>query len=385
MAPFVDGYRDWLLERGYSPTTVVNSLIALGHLGRWMERNDISVNRLDDTAVGEFVAAQVRTTAGRLPLGSVTPLVAYLRDEGVVAPEPSAAATAVDELIESYRLWLSVERGLAAETVRGRIQTARRFLQSFGEVHGSVGLITGADVTRFLLAECERVSAASAGVTVSGLRSLLRYLASCGLADLGLAEAVPAVAHWRDAHLPGFPPPVEVDLLLASVNREGLIGARDYAVLLLLARLGLRAVEVARLRTGDVDWRAGVITIDGKGHQRGRLPVPDDVGEALVSYLTRRAASRTDRVFLTPRAPVRPIEAAGVRSIVRRAYRRAGLQPVAAHQLRHALASSMVREGASLVAVGQVLRHRHLESTRIYAKVDLERLRLAARRWPEAA
>ena len=385
MAPFVDGYRDWLLDRGYSPLTVVRSLIALGHLGRWMQQNGIGVDRLDDAAVCAFVAGQVRTCAGRLPLASVTPLLTYLRAEGVVSPEPPAAMTAIDQLIASYRSWLSVERGLAQETVRGKVEIARRFLGSVSDEQERIGLIAGGDVTRFLLAECERVSAASAGVTVSRLRSLLRYLASCDLAEPGLAEAVPTVAHWRDAHLPGFPPAVKIDRLLSSMDHSGLIGARDYAMLLLLARLRLRTVEVARLRIGDVEWRAGEITIDGKGHQRGRLPLPDDVGEALVAYLTRRGARETDRVFLTPRAPIRPIEAAGVRAVVRRAYLRAGLQPVAAHQLRHALASSLVREGASLVAVGQVLRHRHLDSTRIYAKVDLERLRLAARAWPEAA
>jgi site-specific recombinase XerD len=212
----------------------------------------------------------------------------------------------------------------------------------------------------------------------------MRYLAVRGFAGPGLAAAVPAVAHWRDSHLPGVPPTLDVERVLGSVNRSGLIGARDYAILLLLVRLGLRSVEVSRLTLDDLDWRASEISVDGKGHQRGRLPLPDDVGQALVAYLRRREACETRRVFLTPRAPIRPIEAAGVRTVVRRACRRAGLRPFAAHQLRHALASDLVREGASLIAVGQVLRHRHLESTRIYAKVDLERLRLAARPWPEA-
>jgi len=384
MAPFVDGYRERLLERGYSPATVIRSLIALGHVGRWMEQNEIGVDSLDDGAVRAFVTSRVRTRAGRLPLASVNPLIAYLRAEGFVAPEPPGAMTGVDELIASYRSWLSLERGLAPETVRCNIGLARRFLTGVSDEQGSVGGIAGDDVTAFLLAECERVTPASAGVTVYRLRSLLRYLSVCDLAEPGLVDAVPAVARWRDAHLPTGPPAVEIDRLLGSVQRSSLVGERDYAILLLLARLGLRAIEVARLRLDDLDWRAGEITIDGKGHQRERLPLPEDVGEALVAYLQKRGASKAGRVFLTPRAPIRPIEAPGVRTVVRRAYRRAGLRPVPAHQLRHALASSLVREGASLIAVGQVLRHRHLESTRIYAKVDLERLRLAARPWPEA-
>jgi site-specific recombinase XerD len=380
LAPFVVGYRDWLLERGYSPVTVVKSLIALGHLGRWMDHNGIGVERLDDGAVRSFLAGQARTRAGRLPLASVQPLIAYLRAEGVVAPEPPGTLTAVDELIAGYRSWLSFERGLAPETVRGNVELARRFLPGV-----SVGLITGGDVTAFLLAECERVSSASAGVAVYRLRSLLRYLAVCDLAEPGLAAAVPTVARWRDAYVPRFSPAVEIDRLLASVDRSSLVGARDYAILLLLARLGLRAIEVARLRLDDLDWRAGEITVDGKGHHRERLPLPDDVGGALVAYLQKRGEGALRWVFLTPRAPIRPIEASGVRTVVRRAYRRAGLAPVGAHQLRHALARNLVREGASLIAVGQILRHRHLESTRIYAKVDFERLGLAARPWPDLA
>jgi integrase/recombinase XerD len=201
---FVDGYRDWLLGRRCSPATVIRSLIALGHLGRWMEESGVGLDGLDEAAVRAFVAGQVRTRAGRLPHASVIPLLTFLRAEGVVAPEPPAVMTAADQLLERYRLDLSVERGLAAETVRARMQTARRFLADVSDQRGAIGAITGADVTRFLLVECERVSAGSAGVTVSGLRSLLRYLAARGLTDPGLVEAVPAVAHWRDSRLPGL-------------------------------------------------------------------------------------------------------------------------------------------------------------------------------------
>ncbi len=381
MAPFVDGCREWLLGRGYSPATVAQSLIALGHLGRWMEQNEIEVERLDDAAVRAFVAGQVRSRAGRLPLASVAPMIAYLRANGVVPPEPLGVMTASDQLIADYSSWLSVERGLAPETVRCNVELARRFLASVGDEHGGVGPIAFGDLTAFLFIECKRLSSASAGAAVSRLRSLLRYLAVRDLAAPGLVDAVPTVARWRDAHLPQAPPTVNIARLLGSVQRSGLVGARDYAILLLLARLGLRAIEVARLQFDDLDWRAGEISIDGKGHQRERLPLPDDVGNALVAYIQKRTPSEHRRVFLTPRAPIRPIEAAGVRTVVRRAYQRAGLPPSGAHQLRHALASSLLREDASLIAVGQVLRHRQLESTRIYTKVDLERLRLAARPW----
>jgi integrase/recombinase XerD len=216
------------------------------------------------------------------------------------------------------------------------------------------------------------------------LRSLLRYLAVRGFADPGLACAVPRVARGRVATIPQLPTRPEIDRILASCDRKNATGARDYAVLLLLARLGLRAVEVSRLRLDDLDWRAGQIIVDGKAHQRDQLPLPCDVGEAIVEHLEASRRQRGGRrVFLTVHAPIRPLEPSGVRTIVRNACRRAGIERMPAHRLRHALASDLLREGASMTDIGQVLRHKHLESTAIYAKVD-QRLRLAASPWPGA-
>lgn len=384
LAPFVDGYRDWLSERGYTPASVVNALVALGNLGRWMQHEGVGVRQLDDAAVSRFVATQVRVR-GRLPLASVRPLIEYLRWAWVVPAEPIGPQTAVDRLVDGYREWLLVERGLAPSTVRAREIVARRFLA--GQLSACDAIepvqVAAADVTRFLVRESERVSPRSAGSMACRLRSLLRFLAARGLAESGLAEAVPRIALWRDSALPRFPVPAAVDALLAACDRSTVAGARDYAVLLLLARLGLRAIEVSRLELSDIDWRAGEVELDGKAHERGRLPLPADVGEAVVCYLRLRGGTH-QRVFVTVQAPIRPLEPTAIRSLVRHAYQRTGLEPVGAHQLRHALASDLLRAGASLVAVGQVLRHKDLASTRIYAKVDLERLRSVARPWPGA-
>lgn len=385
LAPFVDGYRGWLLERGYTPLSVVKALTAFGHLGRWMACEGIGVEAVDDAAVRQFVATQVRAR-GRLPLASVRPLVEYLRLTGVIAGEAAGPQTAVDRLIDDYREWLLVGRGLAASTVRAREIVARRFLAGppLAAWDGvQAAQITSAAVTRFLVGESERVSSRSAGTVASRLRPLLRFLAARGLSDPGLAEAVPRIASWRDAAIPRFPAPAAVDALLAGCDRSAVAGARDYAVLLLLARLGLRAIEVSRLELCDVDWRAGEIEVDGKAHERGRLPLPADVGEALVAYLRVRGGTQ-QRVFVTVAAPIRPLEPSAIRSLVRHAYQRAGLDPVGAHQLRHALASDLLAAGASLVAVSQVLRHKDLVSTTIYAKVDLARLRTIAAPWPGA-
>jgi site-specific recombinase XerD len=386
LGPFVEGYRAWLLGRGYSPSVVVRSLITLGHLGRWLERNALAVDQLTAEAISTFLA-EYRVDHGRLPGASVWPLHEYLRAEGAVPQEPPEVVAPVEQLIGEYREWLVCERGLAPVTVRANEQLARRFLAgrvSAADACSELG-ITAGEVNALLVRERARVSSGSVGCFTYRLRSLLRYLALRGFADPGLAPAVPRVARWREATIPQFPTRPQIDRLLASCDRKNVTGARDYAVLLPLARLGLRAVEVSRLRLDDLDWRAGLIIVDGKAHQRERLPLPSDVGEAIVEHLKHRGRQRGQRhVFVTVHAPIRPLEPSGVRTIVRNACHRAGMERVPAHRLRHALASDLLREGASMTDTGQVLRHKHLESTAIYAKVDLQRLRLAASPWPGA-
>lgn len=386
LGPFVEGYRAWLLGRGYSPSVVIRSLIALGHLGRWMEREALAVDELTAAAVSAFLASY-RSDRGRLPTASIWPLLEYLRAEGAVPPEPRGVVEPVEQLVGEYREWLLGERALAPVTVRSSEQLASRFLTHRVSADDPLGVrgITAAEVNDFLVRECARLSPGSAGCFTYRLRSLLRYLAVRGLADPGLALAVPRVARWREATIPQFPTRPQIDRLLAACDHDNATGARDYAVLLLLARLGLRAVEVSRLRLDDFDWRAGEVTVDGKAHRRDRLPLPSDVGEATAAHLKHRGRQRGEpRVFLTVHAPIRPLEPSGVRTIVRNACRRARIEPVPAHRLRHALASDLLREGASMIDISQVLRHNQLESTAIYAKVDLGRLRLAASPWPGA-
>ena len=374
-----------MLEQGYSPCSVTRSLTALGHVGRWMDREELGVEQLSDDVLRAFLADHV-AEHGHLPSAGVMPMLAYLRGEGVVAAEPAGRVGLMDGFVDEYRDWLAVERELSPDTVRGYAGLAHRFLAERVTAEDALGVerLTGADVTGFLLRESKRVSAGSVRCHANQLRQLLRYLGMRGFVDAGLAEAVPSVGCWRDAGIPQFPARLAIDRLLESCDRSRRVGVRDLAILMLLARLGLRTVEVARLELDDLYWRSGEIEIDGKGHERARLPLPSDVGEALVAYLVLRGRHDSRRVFLTEHAPTRPIQAAGVRSVVRDACRRAGMEHVAAHRLRHALACQLLREGASLIDVSQVLRHKHLQSTAIYAKVDLARLREAAGAWPGA-
>ena len=387
LGPFVEGYRVWLLERGYSPGTVGHELRFLGVLGRWMAAEDLVVGQLDGDVIAAFVEAhRVEGRFAAVVARGSRSLLIYLRELAVVGPERRDPVTPLRELIEEYRLWLISERGLAPLTVTRYVALATRFLGARVSVVDELGVkdLSGEHVAAFVLRECERLSVDSAKGKVGELRSLLRFLFVRGLIPLALGDAVPPVASWRDTGIPRAVAPADVERLIASCDGSTLEGARDAAIVLLLARLGLRSIEVARLELSDLDWRAGELLVHGKGGREDRLPLPDEVGSALAEYLTVRGRREFRHVFLTLRAPTRPIRADLVGDVVRRACEHAGIAQICPHRLRHTLASEMLAQGASLRDIGQVLRHRHLSTTAIYAKVDLERLRQVALPWPGA-
>jgi site-specific recombinase XerD len=389
LGPQVEGYRAWLAHRGYTSQTVRNMLADLGQLGLWMSREGLVPAKLDEDAMVAFVAA--RQAAGhRRALGprAMIPLLSYLRDAGVT-PAAKPPQTPLGALLGEYRMWLVQERGLAAATVLRYESTARRFLQQqamAGGVLKPAGL-AGADVSAFLLRECGRVSAGSAKGRVAELRAVLRFLYLQGFTPLRLGTAVPPVGGWRLAALP--PPamtPADVQVLLDSCDRRTDVGVRDFAIMTLVARLGLRSVEVARLELRDVDWRAGELVVRGKARRQDVLPLPAEVGEALVAYLAwGRTPAGARRLFLACRAPRGSIRADLVGDVVERACVRAGLPRVGPHRLRHALAAELLRRGAGLVAISQVLRHQDLATTALYAKVDLNTQRHVAQPWPGTA
>jgi integrase/recombinase XerD len=263
-------------------------------------------------------------------------------------------------------------------------EPAARLFLAGREGPGGLGLerLSAADVSLFLVGECPRRSVSGARDLVCALRSLLRYLHLAGWIEVPLVWVVPSVADLRDRTLPRGLEPAVIKKLLASCDRRTLIGRRDYAILLLLSRLGLRAGEVAGLRLDDVDWRGGLLLIRGKGARQDVLPLPVDVGEALVSYLRRRPRCESRALFLRVTAPREGMHRCTVAWVVRAACDRAGLPRVGAHRLRHTAATEMLRQGASLAEIGQVLRHREQKTTAVYAKVDRKALRVLARRWP---
>ncbi len=245
--------------------------------------------------------------------------------------------------------------------------------------------MSGADVSLFMVAECPKRSVSAARDLTGGLRSFLRWLYLTGAIPSALVWAVPTIADLRDSSLPRGLEPAVVKALLASCDRRRSVGRRDYAILLLLLKLGWRAGEVAAITLDDIDWRAGVLLVrNGKGRREERLPVSADVGEAIVSYLRRRPRSESRGLFLRVVAPAGAIRGSAVSGIVRSACKRAGLSPsVGSHALRHTAAIEMLKGGATLVEIGEVLRHQEPRTTARYAKVDRKTLRRLARPWPE--
>ncbi len=287
-------------------------------------------------------------------------------------------------LVEEYRDWLAAERSLAASTVSYYVRAAGLFLsESDGR---DLKSLTVGDVTGFMVRQCPRFSVGTAKNLAVGLRSFLGYLYLEELTDHQLAPAVPAPSGPHGGNLPRWLAAAELRALLADGGDATAVGRRDHAVMLMLARLGLRAGEVAALTLDDLDWRAGEVIVRGKGDRIERLPLPVDVGEALVAYLRDgRPAGTCRALFVRAQPPMTAMSAASIRAVVRRGCERAGLAVVGAHRLRHSAATAMLRAGASLEEVGQVLRQRSSQVTALYAKVDFVALSSLAAPWPGGA
>lgn len=389
LAPYADGYRELLAGLGYTPGGVVRKLWELGRLSDWMIRNQLGPEDLTAARFEEF-SALCRAGVER-PVGyrTLAPLIGYLRDLGAV-PGVLVGATPVDELVGCYRSWMVAERALAARTVERYEATAHRFLtMRAAQRGGGCGAedLAGGEVFEFLLSETERVSVGSAKGRVAELRCLLRFLFIEGWTTTPLAVSIPPVAGWRDTALPATLTRTQVEAIVAAHDTSTVTGRRNHAIVLVLARLGLRAAEVGGLCLEDLDWRAGQLVVRGKSRRDDPLPLPADVGDAISAYLLDgRPATPSRAVFITRFAPLRALAPQSVSKIVYDASRRAGIDPpVCSHRLRHALATDMLAAGVRLPDIGQVLRHRDLATTATYAKVDHDSLRELAVDWPRTA
>lgn len=387
LGPYARGFRVELARQGYTRSSAVQQMQLVAHLSRWMSAERFAPGELTPPRVEQFL--RVRRAGYRHFRSSrgLAPLLAYLRALGVLAePAVPVAERPLDLLVARYRGYLLGERGLAVGTLRYYERVARLFLSAVSrEGELDTGRLTAAEVGGFVLGACRGRSVGSSKNVVAALRSLLRFLHLEGLTAGDLAAAVPAVAP-RASSLPRGLEAGAVARLLASCDRRTARGRRDYAILMLLARLGLRAGEVAAVELSDVDWRRGELLVRGKGARRERLPLPVDVGEALAGYVQRgRPRVGFDKLFLRVHAPIVGLSGTGVSRVVHAACRRCRLPEVGAHRLRHTAASEILRRGGSLAEIGQLLRQRSQFTTAIYAKVDRAALRELARPWPGGA
>jgi len=385
LAPYLGRFTASLATEGYAPKTVCTKRTWVASLSHWLTRRGASVATLDEARVAQFHAHR-RSTRRRGDLTTSQQLLAFLRALGVLPPRPAHPdRSALSRLLQDYERFLSAERGLAASTVMAYLAIVRRFLTGhFKNRPLRLRDLRPPDLHRVVLREAGQVSRTHARATVTTLRSFVRFLYQRGAIERDLAAALPGVAQWRWAHLPKALPPEHIERLLRSCDRRTPAGVRDYAILLLLARLGLRGGEVRALTLDDVDWDRGEVLVRGKGPRHERLPLPTDVGTALVHYLEHaRPACATRHVFVRLHAPRHGLRLSAVCCVVRRALHRAGLNPSfkGAHLLRHSLATHLLRRGASLDEIGHLLRHRQPTTTQIYAKVDLDALRCIALPW----
>jgi integrase/recombinase XerD len=380
------GFQAELEGRGFAPTSVRFRLRQLNALSRWLYENHLTVNNLDATCVDQMVTD--RRVKGRVTLVSVANfslLLAYLRGIGVVPPE-AAVADSVGVLLDRYRGYLVTERGLADGSIGVNMLVVERFCRDVAARHGRLEDLDAAEVTAYVVAVSTGSSVGWSKKTVTALAGFLRFLHVSGVTSRPLAAALPKVAGHRH-RLPCELTDDDITRLLAGCDRQRVVGLRDHAIVTLLWRLGLRAGEVAGLSIDDIDWHRGELTIAGKGNRQKRLPIPADVGEAIVTYLRsgmRRVPPHCRALFVTVRAPEGAMTGTGVSDVVQRLAQRAGMASMGPHLLRHGAATELLRHGASWPEIAQVLRHRSLAVTASYATADPAATAELARPWPGA-
>lgn len=384
LATFASGFAVELSRVGYTENSAADQVRLLAHLSRWLAGEGFTAAQLTPEAADTFLVAR-RAEGYTLWLSrkALAPLLTYLRGIGAVPPAPVAVLSPTERVLARFRDYLTSERGLTAEAAQGYAYAVVPFLRTHERPDGSLNLeaLSPRDIAAFVVANVPGRRLGSAKLVVTSLRSLLGFLYVDGLIAQSLTSAVPSVAGHRSAGIPRAMGADQVQQLLDSCDRDTVVGRRDFAILTLLARMGLRAGEVRALELDDIDWRAGEIVVRGKGNRRERLPLPVDVGQALADYLRHgRPAADSRRMFLRVRAPRQPLSS--LSAIVIGAAQKAGLSPIGVHRLRHTAATEMLRVGASLSEIGQLLRHRSALSTAMYAKVDRVALRELARPWP---
>jgi site-specific recombinase XerD len=392
-ARHIDAFLDRLRAAHYSEVTLRKKRRVLYAFSRWMKNGNIDLVDLDESATARFMKRRIDAQRDRIQCerAALRTFLAYLRAEAVVRSPTLVGQSAIAHIYGRYLDYLRQDRGLANNSVLVYGSFIRDFINSQNTGDGRIlpNAFDAITIRNHLLARSKGRSAEYTRLMAVALRSFCHFLFLHGNTPRDLYESVPSVRKWQQSAVPTFLTPEQEEALIATTDRSTPRGCRDYAVLLLLARLGLRSGEIVALELGDIHWRSGELVVHGKGQMVEHVPLPSEVGDAIATYLRdARGASASRRVFLRMLAPrVGLAGPAAIGHIVRLAFARAGLRPAcrgAAHLFRHSLATTMIRHGASMAEIAEVLRHRSQVSTAIYAKVAFEDLRGVARSWPTA-
>lgn len=395
IGPYIDDFSLALAEAGYSPSTIRGYLRAADHVGRWADRSRVALATWDDDILARFGRHLRRCKCIKSNKGvfgdavaGVRLLLAHLRARGVIAAAiPVLTMSRHPPISDRFAAWMLRHRGVAP----GTTTRYQRVLQPFlGELGEDPKQYTVAAIRGYVINQLGAVGRGETRDAVTALRAFLRFLVAEGRVHSGIQHCVPTVPQWRLSSLPRYLEAPDVERVVKSCDLTTGHGLRDRAILLLLARLGLRAGDVLRMTLDDLDWRGGTLRVRGKGRRKARLPLPQDVGDAILEYIERgRPRASIDQLFLTTNAPRRPFaSSAGISDLVRAALARAGIQDPpsrGAHLLRHSAATAMLRAGGSLDTIASVLRHRSPQTTAYYAKVDIAMLQQVAQPWPVGA
>lgn len=386
---YIDVYAAKLLEEGHCRQSAWRSLRVVCDFSHWLARKRLDLHDLNEQTVEQYERFRLRY---RCPFVSdhsaLQRLLAVLREKDAISPRPAVVLNVLDQIEEDFNRYLSQQCGIARTTISRHIPIVRRFLQEqCAEGYVGISRLTAADIVKFVERHAGDHSPRSAQCMCWTIRRFARYLQCQGYIATDLASSVPSVRRWRLTSLPTYLLPQQIKKVLDCCDRGTPMGLRDYAILMLLARLGLRANEITTLTLVDIDWQSGQLIVRGKGRRQDQLPLSAEVGAAIAEYL-RHGRPRTDsrRVFIRDIAPhIGFGSSASVSMIAKMALERAGIDGVAhkgAHLFRHSLATQLLRAGASLTEIGQLLRHQQHDTTRIYAKVDIIALRAIALPWP---
>ena len=390
VAAYVRPFGIWASEQGYALRSLRQRVRAAAAFSRWLAEQGVDPGAICSRHCAEYLRCRLRRPrAYRGDAIALGQFLEFLRLQGVGASEqtPARRLTTAERCVEGFERYLREERALSQATLINYVPFIRQFLADrFGDRAVKLASVRANDIVDFVRRRAPRLHRKRAKLLTAGLRSFLRYARLRGEIRRDLAAAVPCVANWSMPSIPRAISSDQVRQLFSRLDRNTPVGRRDYAILLLLARLGVRAGEVVTLELDDIDWKAGCVSVHGKSGRRTQLPLPQEVGEAIVAYLREgRPRSDSRRVFLRAKAPVRGLLGpSAISTVVRHALLRTGIDAptLGAHQFRHGLATQMLRRGASLSEIGELLGHRSPETTKIYTKVDIGALRTLALPWP---